>query len=374
MEQARPDIPADLLMRVLGAVSEPARRAVDLAGSFMAERATLRALMAEAVSIRDRSDEIEAASPLAVSAVDGAMVVARRRFGDLCAAVAVEAQDLPPGADPVPPEPGDVWIETAPKAAGNDTVVSGIMATMESSLAARSSAPVVMLDGSFISSAMAVGKAFQAARSMVATGRPSPLVAALRDRVGPDFLEQVLAVYTSGRHVAVPKYSTSNEFAVLLPGRGLERHDGRTLASLALAPGEVTGFLDRGQDGGIAPRDLQGGWLDWFDRDRYQRPLLEALSAVRTVYYRPHAWSQAFRIDLSGRPEEQEAALPAVLRAIRDTTRTPALMEPLPMWMADQWAKQGCSAAPEALDIASMGACSDPDIKLMIALQHRTEG
>lgn len=352
------NVPAEIVRRLLERGHEVARRAASQASEFAAAREAVRAGLRSVIEIVPDNLLDEVPKP-EVAAVDGGLVCESRSMGDFCTAVAVSA-------GPMQRSGGcDIWMDTVPRAPQNREILSGVMSCMEVALAIGVPGDVVMMDGAMLSTLINISKAIHAARS---SGPVTPLAARAADAPSPALRDAVMAILTNPRFIAMPKYTTTNEFRGMVP-ESLAAQDGRTIATMALRPGEMTHFKARPPSGAEQRRQLIGPALGFRGTDADD--FAAAIDGIQTCYFRPHPWTPAFRIDMTARAADGPEAMKA-LRAVRDSTRTSGLREPFPLYLADLFAKQVSVGAAPVVEMASLSALVDPDAKLLIAMGYRS--
>lgn len=356
--EALDGLPSGIVRRLLERGSEVAARAAARAAGFAQARAAIReSLEKYIVEVPDGS--LDAVEEGGVAAVDGGMVCESRSMGDLCtvAAVSVGPGEADGGCE--------VWMDSVIRSPQNREALGGIMSSMEVALAARSTAGVVMIDGSILSTLINVSKGIRAA--LVAGG---PLAERMEQARSKEFRDAVMSVLASPRHVAMPKYTTTNEFGEHLPEE-FRSHDARTVMTMALRPGEMTHFAYRNSDKrDDAHRMLIGPSLG-FEKEEFDA-FSEALGGIYSCYYRPHPWTPAFRIDMTVAGYADPAAQARALRAVRDTTHASGLREPFPLYLVDLFAKQVSVGASPVVEMAALSSIEDPDARLLLAMGYRT--
>ena len=161
---------------------------------------------------------------------------------------------------------------------------------------------------------------------------------------------------------AVAKYSQRSEICERL---GLPNLDDRGLLSLVLEPGEYVGPIAPGRAQAPAGRRaasgasggrLLSGRIPGGARARsLAEAIADALNAVQVLYYRPHAYSPAIRLEVggfgAGRGADAERT-GALLEAVRLQSAGPGLMEPYPVYMADRMARSLPRALPAVRGVA----------------------
>lgn len=353
------NVPAEIVKRLLERGYEVATRAAGKAAEFTAMRDKVRASLSGIIS--KVSDEVlDGVGKQHVTAVDGGLVCESRSIGDLCTAVGVTA------GSSVESGGCDIWMDSVPRSPHNKEILSGVMSSLEVMLASGAPGDVVMIDGAMLSTLINVSKSIREARS---TKKPSPLTERALASASDGMRDAVMEILGNVRFVAMPKYTTTNEFAALLPEE-LAGHDARTIATMALRPGEMTDFTVRPASGDDKQRQLIGPSLG-FSGDG-AKAFAAALDGVSSCYYRPHPWTPAFRLDMTAGTADDEEAILRALRAVRDTTTTSGLREPFPLYLADMFAKQVSVGASPVVEMASLSSAADPEAKLLLAMGYRS--
>ena len=358
MNGAVENIPSEIVRRLLERGSAVAARAAAHAAEFASSRSEIRQGI-ERIILAPEPEMLDAAEGGSLSAVDGALVCDSKSIGDLCTAVAVRVGPAEGDGD------CDIWMESVSRAPQNKEALSGIMSSMEVTLAAASEAKVVMMDGSMLSTFINVSKGLHAARQ-----HGGPLADRIADARSDAFRDKAMRILTSSRHIAMPKYTTTNEFAGMLPER-FRAYDARTIATMALRPGEMTHFSFRKTDErDDSRRMLIGPALGFGKGDAIA--FSAALDGVLSCYYRPHPWTPAFRIDMTPAAADDGDAQLRALRAVRDSTTASGLREPFPLYLVDLFAKHVSVGAAPIVDMSALSSIDDPEARLLLAMGYRT--
>jgi hypothetical protein len=352
----------DLLARLLEKGREVASRTAELASEFSRQRVTVR----ENLEQSDRIFEVEPSlldgvTMPSVSAIDGAHIADSRAIGDICAAVAVA---VGPGDEPRSVD----WMGTVPRNARNKEILTGIMSAMEIRLAASSDADLVLIDGSMTSGLINITKAIALAGK--GTTELEQMALALKSA---EMRDAAMEVLTSKRFVAVPKYTTTNkEFVHDLPD-SLRDFDGRTVATMALRPGEMTtmfGGKDSDQRSFQDKKRQVSNALGFSDVEYAE--FVYASTSVAWSYYRPHAWTPAFRFDVPPALADDVDHGRRVLKTLYETTLSPGIREPLPLYIADTLAKQISIGVSPIMDMAAVDYQEDDDALILMIMGYRT--
>ena len=353
-------VPADMVAKLLERGYEVARGTAAQATRMADSRARIRASLEEMDAIvevpNDVLDEVELGDE-DVSAVDGAFICDNQSIGDLCTAVAVT----------VGPRDGqgssDVFMDSVPRSAKNKDLIAAVMASMEIQAAAGSDARVVLVDGSMHSGLITLSKA------LYSVGEASDVLSErVRACASPDVRAAVEQLLSQRRFVALPKYTTTNDLIPWLPTE-FHSQDGKTLATMALRPGEMTLWVDTLTSGKSAQRSV-GRALGCTDAE--ERHITHLMDNVVSCYYRPHPWTPAFRLDVSKQTSDDPEATTMIIKAIRDNTLTSGILEPFPLYLVDQYAKQISNGAAPMVSMAAMENLDDDDAQLMLAMRYRS--
>jgi hypothetical protein len=252
-------------------------------------------------------------------------------------------------------------MDSVPRNSHNKDRIAAVMAGMELLMAARLDAKVVLVDGGLTSSMITLSK------NLYAIGNASDVVSErVRAFVNDDMRQAVFCLLTDRRFVALPKYTTTNDLADLVPTE-FKSQDAKTLATLALRPGEATVFVPKRDS--TEQRSI-GKVLCYSEADEaFVKRLQEE---VMSCYYRPHPWTPAFRLDVARSTTDNDEATLRIFRAIRDNTLTAGILEPFPLYLVDQYAKKISTGAESMVSMAAMANLDDDDAQLMLAMRYRS--
>lgn len=399
------DLPQAMVREMLGS----SRR---LAGCLAADISSTRSMRG---SVRESlapllgrdSDLPGPESPPSAAGVDGSHCAERMLATDIVAMGAVAVEGLaarraaaaggarPP--DRLWPRPRHfVHVESLAHDDANPVAARAVMAAMEVQLASLAPHDIVFVDGSLATPAIALDIALRQRGGGGGGGGPPSLARYLEEgeaggeggggsgtdgevRFGPiertlsGYLRMLAPACNAGASAARPpgqtiaavaKYSQRNEICERL---GLPNLDDRGLLSLVLEPGEYVGPFTPERPAGRAASGASGGRLlsGRIPGGARARSLAEAIAdavnAVRILYYRPHSYSPAIRLEVGGLgagrgrgaggggDRERTGAL---LEAVRLQSAGPGLMEPYPVYIADRMAKSLPRALPAMRGIA----------------------
>lgn len=284
--------------------------------------------------------------------VDGGMAIERLLAIDLIAVGAVAIEGLtPPSEARCWPEPRHlVYVDTEAHDADTSSILRGIMAGKELTLAQNAPHDIVFLDGSLTTPTIF----FNQALNKISEAPGLKVTAHLKENVG-DYLEayrSVLSAIRSDRYwVAMPKYTTRREIGEKMGWPDV--YDDRGLLSTVLDSGEYT-----------KPMNLKPPKDPWHinvspvgkgaeELKKVAAQVTSLLNNVKVTYYRPYTWLPALRLELAQSIADNPARLSAVLTGIKHQCGSAAIMEPYPLYMADRMVKHLAKSIPAFRQIAS---------------------
>lgn len=302
-----------------------------------------------------------------VSAVDGSLVLDKKSLGDLSAAAAVSA---PYSKSELPSELAqtcNVQIDIIPRSVFSNHVLGALMSLMELKLITDDTvSDLVMVDGSYISTLMNISNGLQYLDRLPG-GDENPLVHSVKTLLNDsDLNARVLKFLTDPRIIALPKYSTSNELqniGIHLLGKNF---DTKTQLGYILEHGETTIPL-RISNITTSQKTL---FSRVFKFDNLSDEILSAFDALHCVYFKPHPFSPAIRIDFTG--ERSIAELKQAYNCVAMTMQQPDIYEPLPLFLADRWAKNISHGAGAAIAATASSNITDPKLKVLMSMSYRT--
>lgn len=319
-----------------------------------------------------RKADLDVPREPSVVGVDGSYQVHRLTALDLCAAAAVAVEGTSKEAVRHWPEPyHDMWVDGLPHRIDTVGVLRGMMVSMEMALAANAPHDLVLLDGSFSSLIIYLNQALTKIDDCA-----KALADDFLERWTSGVLDQLKALLTSDRTVAMPKFTSRNEF---LRGNMLNPPvtvDGKTLATMILNPGEYTRPLPLHDEADPASQQvdhLPERYCPKKDMD----DIVRALNGLSVIYFRPYGWLPALRMELPSAIIASNTRLSIVLEGVTRQFFSPAVIEPYPLFLADRMVKSlGSGVAVIEQTVAQHVAGSSPDIEntLLFLQNYRTEG
>lgn len=285
--------------------------------------------------------ELEFPQPPTTCGVDGSYAIEKLMAMDLvgCAAVAVEG--LTPPFETRHWEAPKHLTFMAHEKRDDDTpsIVRGIMIQMELELAVNAPHDIVMLDGSFTTPIIYMNQAVSKAKE-----KNTDISEELIKRF-ESFLMAYRTILEASNSdkiwVSLPKYTTRQELGKSL---GWASHyDDRALMTFILSAGEYT-----------TPIPLEkpiGKWhlassKDDQKLDRVIDEITSLLEKIHVVYYKPHSWMPALRLEIPSSVATNKSRLSILFQGLRYQCGTAGIMEPYPLFMADRMVKHLGSAMP----------------------------
>lgn len=328
-------------------------------------------LQLEQIGLLDNDINFGNIEPLVSGGVDGAYAVDRLLGTDLlfAAAVGVEGiNELENGKRIAPNH--DVFVYPEKHNPENMISARAIMLEMEIKLAANAPYDIVYLDGSLTTALIHMYKAINFIENLNSKSS---------DKIREDFKDFLISYNkildlkdTYKYYLGIPKYTSRNDI-----GKNLhwpENYDDRAILTLILDPGEFT-----------RPKlfTSEEGWhvrLPYEDEELrvLMQQVISGIKNLSVIYYKPHPWCPALRIEMPSATAGDETKLNSILINIKNQCQTPSIMEPFPLYMADRIAKHMAPAIPAYKQIImnQMTQLNDHNEKDIFFLMHsyRTEG
>lgn len=302
--------------------------------------------------------------------VDGAYAVDRLLGTDLlfAAAVAVSGINEENGKRIIPSH--DVFVNPEKHNPENMIAARAIMVEMEIKLAANAPYEIVYLDGSLTTALIHMYKAINFIEILNTKSS---------EKIKKDFKDFLISYKkilefkeTDKYYLGIPKYTSRNDI-----GKNLhwpQEYDDRAILTLILDPGEFT-----------RPKlfTSEEGWhirLPYKDEELkiLMQDVISGIKNLSVIYYKPHSWCPALRIEMPLAIARDERKLNAILYNIKNQCQTPSIMEPFPLYMADRIAKHMAPAIPayKQIIMKQMTELADNNEKDIFFMMHsyRTEG
>jgi hypothetical protein len=364
------EIPASLVEQMLQRTNEIGDILQSSMHDINRKREKFR-LQLEQIGLLDNDINFGNTKPLVSGGVDGAYAVDRLLGTDLlfAAAVGVEGiNELENGKRIAPNH--DVFVYPEKHNPENMISARAIMVEMEIKLAANAPYDIVYLDGSLTTALIHMYKAINFIENLNSKSS---------DKIKEDFKDflisykKILDLKDSYKYyLGIPKYTSRNDI-----GKNLhwpENYDDRAILTLILDPGEFT-----------RPKlfTSEEGWhvrLPYEDEELrvLMQQVISGIKNLSVIYYKPHPWCPALRIEMPSATAGDETKLNSILINIKNQCQTPSIMEPFPLYMADRIAKHMAPAIPAYKQIImnQMTQLNDHNEKDIFFLMHsyRTEG
>ena len=364
------EIPASLVEQMLQKTNEIGDILQSSMHDINRKREKFR-LQLEQIGLLDNDINFGNVKPLVSGGVDGAYAVDRLLGTDLlfAAAVGVEGiNELENGKRIAPNH--DVFVYPEKHNPENMISARAIMLEMEIKLAANAPYDIVYLDGSLTTALIHMYKAINFIENLNSKSS---------DKIREDFKDflisykKILDLKDSYKYyLGIPKYTSRNDI-----GKNLhwpENYDDRAILTLILDPGEFT-----------RPKlfTSEEGWhvrLPYEDNELrvLMQQVISGIKNLSVIYYKPHPWCPALRIEMPSATAGDETKLNSILINIKNQCQTPSILEPFPLYMADRIAKHMAPAIPAYKQIImnQMTQLNDHNEKDIFFLMHsyRTEG
>ncbi|TLX89144.1 MAG: DNA double-strand break repair nuclease NurA [Thaumarchaeota archaeon] len=364
------EIPASLVEQMLQKTSEIGEILQSSMQDINRKREKFR-LQLEQIGLLDNDINFGNTKPLVSGGVDGAYAVDRLLGTDLlfAAAVGVEGiNELENGKRIAPNH--DVFVYPEKHNPENMISARAIMVEMEIKLAANAPYDIVYLDGSLTTALIHMYKAINFIENLNSKSS---------DKIKEDFKDFLISYKkildlkdTYKYYLGIPKYTSRNDI-----GKNLhwpENYDDRAILTLILDPGEFT-----------RPKlfTSEEGWHVRlpYENEELRVLMQQVISGIKNlsvIYYKPHPWCPALRIEIPSATAGDETKLNSILINIKNQCQTPSIMEPFPLYMADRIAKHMAPAIPAYKQIImnQMTQLNDHNEKDIFFLMHsyRTEG
>lgn len=297
--------------------------------------------------------------------VDGACVVESLLGYDIVAAVGLATEGL------TPPSERRFWsdphfysfINIEPHRQENRSYARALMITYELEQATKAPHDVVFLDGSFTTPITALHQALSqdgVEHQREDNNLPSQLTERASEAV-INYCNILTMDYSGHLFVSVPKYTTKRELSEYL---GLSQQlDDRALCTLILKPGEFVGPIPLGQ-----PSKNGSGWSGYFLTEKFlnqsalaaKEKVEQALSQnIQVIYFKASPTNPALRVEITKSVATNQHRLSTVLAALRSQSAVPGILEPYPLYYADQMAKSLGTAVPALREILSRASAKD---------------
>ena len=351
-EQPFAELPAALVEEVLLRSDEVGEQLLASLESLRSNRDDYRSQL-ENSGILAIDNELPVVETPTTCGVDGSYAVERLLSTDLAAAAAVAVEGITPPSETRHWEAPyhKVVVEAERHQMETNSVLRGVMMSMELELATQAPHDVVFIDNSLTTPAIYLNQAFSSAGEA-----PELASSAQLSRLAESALKSYQRILLSNRSdhawVGVPKYTSNREIGAQL--KWPQEYDDRGLLTMIMRAGEYT-----------KPRALQAPAAPWHigvepvsKSNRAQMEYLAdqvtgRISDVHVIYYRPNPWLPALRLETSRAVVSNQSQLARLLAAVKHQCGTPGIMEPFPLYLADRMVKNLHRAIPAFRQVAT---------------------
>jgi len=279
--------------------------------------------------------------------VDGSYIVDRLMATDLVAAAAVAIEGL------TPPVEKKYWekpqhlpfIDSIKHNSETTKIVQAITWELEIILASKSPHDVIFIDGSITNPFGKLNAALTELKVNTSLDNTN-----IKDKVissFPDFINSYHSMVTSTRTdkiwVGVPKYTSLREIGGILEWP--DSYDDRAILTSILRPGEFTKPIQRQKPGSSWHINIEGFNFGNEIKQKLDE-IIFAINNLQIVYYRPHSHIPAIRLEIAKSNSGNIYQIKRLLHAINFQSKTPGIMEPYPLYIADRIVKSLSSAVP----------------------------
>lgn len=371
------DLPDEIVRQILGKAAEVADGVRTLFQSVEERRELFRSQLVLSNRIRLVS-ELPAVPTPGCCAVDGGAAVEKGLGMDTALAVAVGVEGLNTGPSLLwPGVQYAAWQKTLPhEGEATGSACRATMTALELSLLRTAPHEVVLLDGSHLTPVISLNSAVNVGNEL------------LRAEIAQTFTqyetaEALTVAMTKPSIVAVVKYDGSRDLGETWLGGQLKLDD-RTTMTLLLQGGEYTEpvplLLTQKSKSNWVSKEIPPLTPSDAAREKVRLAVNDAVTHVRSdglwaVYYKPHDWSSAFRLEVKREVALSPERLAAVFAAIAAQLVSPEIREPYPQYVADRMAKS-VGDALVALRTAVNYDLADAGLSEYVALvahSYRTE-
>lgn len=280
---------------------------------------------------------------------DGSYAVERLLATDFVACAAVVVEGL------TPPSEKRFWEKPRHKLFINPerhnldsgTIIRGIMMIMELELAVKAPHDIVLLDGSFTTPLIYINQAI----NKVLDSDNTNMGINLQDSY-KSFLNSYKTILMSSKTdklwASMPKYTTRRELGKKL--NWPPHYDDKAILTTLLSPGEFTTP--------IPIEEPQEPWhlklpLKNEEFEELKEYVLSGIKELYVLYYKPHNWTPAFRIEIASSIASNDYRIAMLLQGLKYQCGTPGILEPYPLYISDRMVKHLRLALPALRQIAT---------------------
>jgi hypothetical protein len=347
------ELPAALVEELLSQTASVGDQLLNSFGRIKADREKFR----EGMQTITKNDSFYGYPQLPTTCgIDGSYGVERLLSTDLAAAAAVAVEGL------TPPSEKRHWdqphhssfVASEKHHADTATILRAVMLGRELMLATQAPHDLVMLDMTLTLPIIY----FNQALTQVNETSDSLGLKCTEEFIAHacDYLDSYKTILTSKRSdknfVGLPKYSTRREICTKM--NWSSSYDDRGILTMLLKGGELT-----------IPVPLEQPEKEWhLNTSSISSPgnpmakelgkeILDALMNVFVLYYKPHDWLPALRVEVSKDIATNGHRLAVVLQGLKHQCATAGMFEPFPLYLADRTVKALARSLPAFRQVAT---------------------
>jgi len=326
------DLPEALVEELLGKSREVGNALFSAFEGVQKKKEKFRKQLLEARLLKKETD-FSLPTPPTTCGIDGSCAKEELLSVDLLVAAAVALEGLTPPSETRYWEAPHhrVFIREEKHNAETSTIVNGIMFAMEQILAEKAPHDVVFIDGSLATPLIHLNQAINTAK---AKENRTLAVSRFLFELIPEALDSYRKIVANNRTdklwIGLPKKTTKREVGDRF---GWEKsYDDRAILTHILLAGEA-----------IAPIDFQQPEQPWHLSFESAEESIEAIKNslynLKVMYYRPHDWMPALRIELPNSAAANDYQIAMIIQALKYQCSSPGIFEPYPIFLADRMVK-----------------------------------
>ena len=304
-------------------------------------------------------------------AVDGSCILNKKSFGDLVFTAAIKAPfgNVKIGDNDIENlKENMVSVNIVPRNRSNESLMKSLMALMELNIAHSLNADFVMLDGSFFSYIMSTTNG---RKDVLQINDNNNALVGDFNKLTIGFEDKIVGILENPQYIGFPKYSLSNDLSYLNNKFNLSlkcslETDTKSNLSYLLEEGEYLIPIRNHSSSEFYSNKLDGLSVNKI-RSKY---IMDMISDIHSIYYKPWPWIPAIRIDTVGFPNMDR--LKSILSCVKDSTKYHGIFEPYPLFLTDRWAKGISSGASAVIDSSAISCIDDVNLKMLFAMSYRT--
>jgi hypothetical protein len=345
------DLPAALVEAVLAQACAAGDLLLEEFSRVKHDRESFREALQKAGLLRHESELGYPPLPT-TAATDGSYAIDRLLTTDLAAAAAVAVEGLTPPSETrhwAAPR-HSTFVAAEVHHAETATVLRAVMLGRELLLAVEAPHDLVMLDMTLTLPIIYFNQALNVAPGIPGLKCSKEFLEHFREYL--DSYRRILWSKRSDKHfISLPKYSTRRE--VGHRANWPSQHDDRGLLTLLLQPGEFTSAMDLEQPEQEWHLNVQRAAAGDAVVARVAEEIVSGLQNVQVLYYKPHTWLPALRVESSKDVVQNDHRLSTILQGLKHQCATGSMLEPYPLYLADRTVKALARSIPAFRQVAT---------------------